>query len=426
MMLRKISRVSAIVRVLLAVCCGQLGQAVAAETAGQTSTAPALSPMQALEVQSAALEQTLSNQVQLMQQAQQAQAASDHRVNLVLLLAAVGVGVLAIRWLAPRVGELLNRRADPWAPAGPKPDPLDEELAFSKFAEDFTMRTSRPSPAVAASEPVAVAAPCAEEEVARGEDPVESFLRGAPEELAGMRAVFSGISSVTEPAVRQTILAQLQAELCAFKAKAHLPALQPCWQMAGALEGLLTQLVAKPAQVTPSALRTVATALDVLQALGVRNLKPDLVTDPPVRVLAVDDDAICRHALNFSLGKVLGPPDLASDGLAALALVEKVAYDVIFLDVELPGMNGFELCSRIGATAINGTTPVVFVTRHSDFDSRTQSCLRGGRDLLGKPFLTFELAVKALTMVMQRRLQTDDCARPGTLRPGDGAGASSQ
>jgi DNA-binding response OmpR family regulator len=90
-----------------------------------------------------------------------------------------------------------------------------------------------------------------------------------------------------------------------------------------------------------------------------------------------------------------------------------LAYDVIFLDVEMPGMDGFEVCSRIRTTVANRTTPVVFVTRHSDFGSRAKSSLSGGRDLIGKPFLTFELALKALTIVIQRRSQTNARERMG-------------
>jgi DNA-binding response OmpR family regulator len=69
-------------------------------------------------------------------------------------------------------------------------------------------------------------------------------------------------------------------------------------------------------------------------------------------------------------------------------------------------MDGFELCTRIHATTANRTTPVVFVTRHTDFDVRAKSSLTGARDLIGKPFLTFEVALKALTLVLRRRLQT--------------------
>ena len=134
-------------------------------------------------------------------------------------------------------------------------------------------------------------------------------------------------------------------------------------------------------------------------------MRPDLVTEPPVRLLAVDDDPISRRAMSLALAKAFNAPDLAPDGLTALALAGRQTYDVIFLDVEMPGMDGFELCTKIHETELNRTTPVVFVTRHSDFDSRAKSTELGARGShLGKPFLVFEITVKALTLVMRARL----------------------
>ena len=71
----------------------------------------------------------------------------------------------------------------------------------------------------------------------------------------------------------------------------------------------------------------------------------------------------------------------------------------------MPGMDGFEVCSKIRDTVPNRTTPVVFVTGQSDFDARVNSTLSGGNDLMGKPFLIFEVTVKALTLALQGRLQ---------------------
>ena len=180
--------------------------------------------------------------------------------------------------------------------------------------------------------------------------------------------------------------------------------LLPFFQLAAALEGLLKQIKDKPANVTPSTIRTAAAALDLLQELCAPGLKSDLAINPPVRLLVVDDDPISRHAVSFSLKKAFPQPDVAPDGQAALALTEKQTYDVIFMDVEMPGMDGFELCSRIRALGPNRTTPLIFVTSHNDFDSRAQSALTGGQDLIAKPFLTFEIAVKALSFVLRRRL----------------------
>ena len=200
------------------------------------------------------------------------------------------------------------------------------------------------------------------------------------------------------------MLTNLYFEMGVLKDEAGFPEALPVWQAASALEGLLKQLTEKMRNVTPSTLRTVAGGLDLLDDLCVPGLQPDLLTDRPLRFLVVDDDLISRQALSLSLKKAFSQPDLAVDGETALAQAAQQAYDVIFLDVQMPGMDGFELCTKIRDTVPNRTTPVVFVTIQSDFDARCKSTLSGGNDLMGKPFLTFEVTVKALTLALHGRL----------------------
>lgn len=70
----------------------------------------------------------------------------------------------------------------------------------------------------------------------------------------------------------------------------------------------------------------------------------------------------------------------------------------------MPGMNGFDLCKQIRALPHHAKTPVVFVTGLTDFASRAKSTISGGNNLIGKPFLMMELAVKSLTFLMKARL----------------------
>jgi CheY-like chemotaxis protein len=193
--------------------------------------------------------------------------------------------------------------------------------------------------------------------------------------------------------------------LCPLKDGCALPGLRPLWQLATTLEALLRQLGNKESNVTASALKTVAGGLDLFQVLSVEEAKPMLAADSPVKLLAVDDDAVCLRALSLALQKAFDAPDLASNGHTGQALAVVKPYDLIFLDVEMPEMDGLELCRRIRKTALNRATPVVFVTRHSDFQSRAKTALSGGNDLIGKPFLALEITVKALTLVLRSRLQ---------------------
>jgi CheY-like chemotaxis protein len=234
---------------------------------------------------------------------------------------------------------------------------------------------------------------------------VEDFPQKAPELLAGIRKCISELSRARETVAVQQALGDLLEEVGAFKLEAGQGVTLPAWKMACALQGLIKEVTEKPASMTPSTLRTIAGAVDLLHTLSARGIPPQLASDPPVRLMAVDDDAICRHAVSFALKKSLATADTAGNGEQALLLAETQSYDAIFLDVEMPGMDGFELCSRIHTTSLNRTTPIVFVTSRSDFEARSRSLLIGGQDLVSKPFLSFELTVKALTAVLRGRLQ---------------------
>jgi CheY-like chemotaxis protein len=71
----------------------------------------------------------------------------------------------------------------------------------------------------------------------------------------------------------------------------------------------------------------------------------------------------------------------------------------------MPGMTGYELCTKLRTLPQYKKTPVVFVTALSDFDNRTSSMMAGGNDFIAKPFLFIELTVKALIHVLRAKLQ---------------------
>ena len=328
----------------------------------------------------------------------------DHYQNLLVAALFLLAGVLAIRKLAPGLVNYLNQRSNSWVlspstAANFSAKIRAEDESFSEFLAAFQTGPS----ATPGTSPLGAA-------LATGCDPLQEFFAQAPKLLGKLRKLLQEIGRAPDQAAQRRTLVDLQRELRALKGEAGLSELLPVWQMAAALEGLVKQLTDKLGNVTRSTLRTVAGGVDLLEDLCRPGLKPDLLTNPPIRVLAVDDDLISRTAVSLALRKALNPPELAENGETAIALATLQAYDVIFLDVQMPRMDGFEVCTRIHDTLPNRTTPVVFVTCHSDFDARAQSTLSGGNDLIGKPFLTFEITVKALTLAMQGRL-------PGRARP---------
>ena len=95
--------------------------------------------------------------------------------------------------------------------------------------------------------------------------------------------------------------------------------------------------------------------------------------------------------------KRLGAPWAA----LAIGIVVTLAAG-LFLDVAMPGMNGFDLCKELRALPSNQTTPVIFVTTLAGLDSRERAFASGGNDLIAKPFLPIDLAVKAFSLLRRR------------------------
>ena len=346
-----------------------------------------------------------------------AEAVARARLAISLAAAAMLTALLAFRRFAPRLTTVINTKFDPWAmsPAAARKFALQvraEEASFAEFLVAFRTGQSaapRPSPVTEAgpvwAAPKEVAGPDSRKESRS----VNDFFTRAPERLTALQKLLEEIRWTTKPTANQRqLLEEFGRQLGVLKGQAGLSELLPAWQMVCALEGLIKQLTSKSSYVTASTLRTVGISLELLQELCAKGLPAEVASHPFIRLLAVDDDPITRHALSWSLSKALSQPDLAENGPAALDLVTRQAYDVIFLDVQMPGMDGFELCSRIHETGPNRITPVVFVTCQSDFNARAESAFCGGVDLIAKPFLTFEVTLVALTLALRRRLQAGD------------------
>ena len=170
------------------------------------------------------------------------------------------------------------------------------------------------------------------------------------------------------------------------------------------MDGLFRKLLENSRHSSASTLATITAAIELLQELCAPGLKADLASHPPIELLVVDDDLVARRAVVGALQTAFNRPESAENGEAALALAAEKSFDVIFLDVVMPGMDGFETCSKIRGTIANRSTPVIFVTGKNDDETRSEMNRSGGNDLLGKPFLTSEITVKALTLALRHRL----------------------
>ena len=233
----------------------------------------------------------------------------------------------------------------------------------------------------------------------------QAFFAQVPELLTALRKHLAEFRKSQDEASRMEPLQELYRIVHSLSSRAGLAGLRPMAQMATALEALLKDLLEKPKNGNPSTVRTVAQAVDFLASLCDRRVPADLADKPALQILVVDDDLLSRRAMTMALQKAFLNCESVETPEAAIARVAEQAYDMIFLDVLMPGTPGFVLCEKIRASGPNKTTPVVFVTSQTDFTTRTQSALSGGNDLIAKPFLFIEVAVKAMTFALRGRLQ---------------------
>jgi PleD family two-component response regulator len=221
-----------------------------------------------------------------------------------------------------------------------------------------------------------------------------------------MRSSLKSMVKAEQEADRLKQVAELHRRIRALTGNAGIAGMLPIAHMADALEALLKELHEKPKNVNSSTIRTVATAVDFLGALFDRasGIQREI---PPAKILVVDDEAISRRAITHALEKAkLGSVNVEDPNVAYKMLAEQ-SFDLVFLDVDMPGMNGFELCTKLRALPSHKKTPVVFVTSLNDLENRASSMMSGGNDFIGKPFLFIELAVKALVYVLRGKLEAD-------------------
>jgi DNA-binding response OmpR family regulator len=247
-----------------------------------------------------------------------------------------------------------------------------------------------------------------------------SFLESMPASLAAARAHLQSIAKSHDEEHRVKFLQELYRAIHTLTANAGIAGVVQIAQMADALEALVKELYEKPKSINASTLRTVALAIDFLGKLFEQippQETPNAAPAPRFNILVVDDEAISRRAVTYALEKARLPCIAVENPEAALGMLGENIYDLVFLDVDMPGMNGFELCTKLRALARNKTTPVVFVTSLTDFESRANSTMSGGNDLIAKPFLFMELAVKALVYVLRGRLAQAAAVKAATSAP---------
>jgi two-component system response regulator MprA len=131
------------------------------------------------------------------------------------------------------------------------------------------------------------------------------------------------------------------------------------------------------------------------------------------RILVVDDDEKIARMLLRGLTLEGYQVDVANDGSQALRLIAQNAYDLIILDVVMPGTDGIEVCRRVRATG--SLQPILILTALDEVADRVVGLNAGADDYLVKPFAYEELLARVQALLRRRLSGESSVLRFGDL-----------
>ncbi len=210
--------------------------------------------------------------------------------------------------------------------------------------------------------------------------------------------------SATDPFDRSSKLALLMRKVGFLT---HMTGMAGCHriaQLSSVLEALLMELQEKASNINESTLQTTSATIALLIDCLARADQADEQCLSPTTILVVDDDAVSNRALFLALSRYRLNATFVLDPFVALQRLRQNSYDIVLLDINLPGMDGINMCEQMRDLPRHQHTPVIFITSYLEFEPRARSILRGGDDLITKPILPIELTVKVIANSLKRRM----------------------
>ncbi|MBA2906543.1 response regulator transcription factor [Clostridium saccharobutylicum] len=123
-----------------------------------------------------------------------------------------------------------------------------------------------------------------------------------------------------------------------------------------------------------------------------------------INILIVEDDEAISNLIKINLSMVGYESNQVFDGLDAFNLLKEETFDLILMDIMLPGMDGFELMKKIKDLNI----PVIFLTAKNGLADKVTGLTSGAEDYIVKPFETVELLAR-IEIVLRRYSKNSNC-----------------
>lgn len=111
-----------------------------------------------------------------------------------------------------------------------------------------------------------------------------------------------------------------------------------------------------------------------------------------MQTLLLEDDPVLSSEIALFLGSRSVKTDIADDGEKFLELFSAKKYDIFLLDINVPKINGLDICKKIRET--NADTPIIIISAYDGIEEKKEAFLRTADDYLVKPFLLEELLLR--------------------------------
>lgn len=140
----------------------------------------------------------------------------------------------------------------------------------------------------------------------------------------------------------------------------------------------------------------------------------------PARVLVVEDEPNIRELVCLHLGLEGYACDGVADGLDALRRTEKERFDLLVLDLMIPGLDGLSLCRAVRNATLNRDVPILMLTARAEESDKVVGLESGADDYLTKPFGVRELVARARALLRRPRqpaaaVQASTGEEPGAI-----------
>lgn len=234
------------------------------------------------------------------------------------------------------------------------------------------------------------------------------FTENFGQKIHSIRQFFLLHMTAKDPASQVVHFERFHKAVASLRAEAAQCELTGLAHLLDPLEGRARQLKTRLETVSLGSRQAIANAIDLLSSMN--NQVSDLpsLNHCSLRALVIEDEPVSRKAISLGLQKGKFQVSAVETGDAGLRECELSMFDLILLDVELPGMNGFAVCARIRTMPQYKNTPILFISALDDVGSRASSKVSGGNQFLTKPVDYLELNLTANTLLLKQRLKQMD------------------